>query len=243
MKHFLILLSLASLLRAEGVPYSGLAAANQEGGGVLVAAVAHFGPADRGGVNAGDTLLSMDGKAICTKEELYAYLSTAKPGQQITFTLKRRHLTLKRQITIADRLTPQAVFEPSDRHLDQAEWAALEHQQYLIAAQLASEAPDWTQISAAFAEMRRISSPEERRQYCHLLFWGKKSLLHIYGNEDSLVAAESFLEKGRPEELYRLSGRGAVRQLPEHLRKRIRRQMETLPDFAGYFSIHITEKQ
>ena len=31
--------------------------------------------------------------------------------------------------------------------------------------------------------------------------------------------------------------------LPEHLRKRIRRQMETLPDFAAYFSIQITEKQ
>ena len=50
------------------------------------------------------------------------------------------------------------------------------------------------------------------------------------------------IQKDRPEELYRLSGRGAV-PLPEHLRKRIRRQMETLPDFAAYFSIQITEKQ
>ena len=75
------------------------------------------------------------------------------------------------------------------------------------------------------------------------MFWGKKSLLYIYGSEDSLVAAEHFTEKDRPAELYRLRGRGAVKQLPEHLRKRIRRQMETLPDFAAYFSIQITEKQ
>ncbi|MBR2313407.1 MAG: serine protease [Akkermansia sp.] len=242
MKYLLALLSFAGLLRAEGVPYSGLAAADREGGGVLVSAVAHFGPADRGGVNAGDTLLTMDGKPVTSKAELYAYLAAATPGQQITFTLQRRHLTLERRITISNRLEPQAVFEPSDRHLDKEKWAALEHQQYLIAAQLADEAPDWSKISAAFAEIRRISSPDSRRQCCHLLFWGKKSLLYIYGNEDSLVAAEHFNEKDRPEELYRLSGRGAV-PLPEHLRKRIRRQMETLPDFAAYFSIQITEKQ
>ena len=118
MKYLLALLSFAGLLRAEGGPYSGLAAADREGGGVLVSAVAHFGPADRGGVNAGDTLLTMDGKPVPSKAELYAYLAAATPGQQITFTLQRRHLTLERCITISNRLEPQAVFEPSERHLD-----------------------------------------------------------------------------------------------------------------------------
>ena len=70
MKYLLTLLSFVGLLRAEGVPYSGLAAADREGGGVLVSAVAHFGPADRGGVNAGDTLLTMDGKPVTSKAEL-----------------------------------------------------------------------------------------------------------------------------------------------------------------------------
>jgi hypothetical protein len=242
MKYLLTLLSLTGVTLAEGVPYSGLAAANREGGGVMISAVAHFGPADRGGVNAGDTVLSVDGKEVNTKDELYAYLATASPGQQVKLSLKRRHLTIARSITIANKLEPQAVFEPSDNHLDKEKWAAVEHQQYIIAAQLAAETPDWRRISTAFAEIRRICSPEEKRQCCYLLFWGKNSLLHIYGNEDSLVAAERFTDKERPTELYRLSGRGAVRQLPEHLRKRIRRQMETLPDFAAYFSIQITEK-
>ena len=100
MKYLLTLLSFVGLLRAEGVPYSGLAAADREGGGVLVSAVAHFGPADRGGVNAGDTLLTMDGKPVTSKAELYAFLAAATPGQQITFTLQRRHLTLERRIII-----------------------------------------------------------------------------------------------------------------------------------------------
>ena len=243
MKYLLTLLSLTGVTLAEGVPYSGLAAANREGGGVMISAVAHFGPADQGGVNAGDTVLSMDGKPVSSKDELYAYLAAATPGQQVKLTLKRRHLTIERSITIGNKLAPQAVFEPSDRHLDKAKWAAVEHQQYLIAAQLASETPDWSRISAAFAEIRRICSPEEKRQCCRLLFWGRKSLLHIYGNEDSLVAAEHFTNEDRPEELYRLSGRGAVSQLPEHLRKRIRRQMETMPDFAAYFSFQITERK
>ena len=243
MKYLLTLLSLTGVTLAEGVPYSGLAAANREGGGVMISAVAHFGPADQGGVNAGDTVLCMDGKPVSSKDELYAYLAAATPGQQVKLTLKRRHLTIERSITIGNKLAPQAVFEPSDRHLDKAKWAAVEHQQYLIAAQLASETPDWSRISAAFAEIRRICSPEEKRQCCRLLFWGRKSLLHIYGNEDSLVAAEHFTNEDRPEELYRLSGRGAVSQLPEHLRKRIRRQMETMPDFAAYFSFQITERK
>ena len=243
MKYLLTLLSLAGFALAEEIPYSGLAAADRNAGGVLVTAVAHFGPADRGGVNAGDTVLSMDGKPVSSKDELYAYLAAATPGQQVRLTLKRRHLTIERSITIGNKLAPQAVFEPSDRHLDKAKWTAVEHQQYLIAAQLASETPDWSRISAAFAEIRRICSPEEKRQCCHLLFWGRKSLLHIYGNEDSLVAAEHFTNEDRPEELYRLSDRGAVSQLPEHLRKRIRRQMETMPDFAAYFSFQITERK
>lgn len=242
MRFLITFLSLTSLLSAAGIPYSGLAATDREGGGVLISAVAHFGPADRGGVNAGDTVLRLDGKEINSRQELYDYLTAATPGQKIELTLQRQHLTIQRSITITDKEQPQAVFEPSDHHLNKEKWAALEHQQYLIAAQLSGEAPDWQKISAAFAEMRRICSPETRQQYCHLMFWGKKSMLSIYGNEDSLVAAEYFTEKDRPTELYRLSGRGAVKQLPEHLRKRIRRQMETLPDFAAYFSIQITEK-
>ncbi len=241
------LAGLAAVVTAEeaapGVPYAGLAAADAEGGGVIVTAVAHYGPADRGGVNAGDTVLSVNDRPITRAEELQAVLTAARPGDKVKLTVQRRHLQLTRTITISNRLEPQAVFRPSDKHLSDEEWDALEHQQRLIAAQLATEEPDNAAISAAFAEIRKLRGEDWSGESCHLFFWGSKSVLHIRGNEDSLVATEIFFDKDKPNEKYRLRGRGAAPCLPEHLRKRIRYQLETLPDFQFNFSLEIREKQ
>ena len=241
------LAGLAAVVTAEeavpGVPYAGLAAADTEGGGVIVTAVAHYGPADRGGVNAGDTVLSVNDRPISGKDELQSILTAARPGDKVKLVVQRRHLQLTRTITISNRLEPQAVFRPSDKHLSDEEWDALEHQQRLIAAQLATETPDPTAISAAFAAIRKLRSEDWSGECCHLFFWGSKSLLYIRGNEDSLIATEVFFDKDKADEKYRLSGRGAVPCLPEHLRKRIRYQLETLPDFQFNFSLHLREKQ
>lgn len=238
--------AIAALCKAEetpGVPYAGLAAADRESGGVIITAVAHYGPADRGGVNAGDTVLSVNDRPIARADELQAVLTAARPGDKVKLTVQRRHLQLTRTITISNRLEPQAVFRPSDKHLSDEEWDALEHQQRLIAAQLTTEEPDTAAIAAAFAEIRKLRGEDWYGESCHLFFWGSKSVLHIRGNEDSLVATEIFFDKDKPHEMYRLSGRGAVPCLPEHLRKRIRYQLETLPDFQFNFSLQIREKQ
>lgn len=235
--------ALCKAKEAPGVPYAGLAAADRASGGVIITAVAHYGPADRGGVNAGDTVLSVNDRPITRAEELQAVLTAARPGDKVKLTVQRRHLQLTRTITISNRLEPQAVFRPSDKHLSDEEWDALEHQQRLIAAQLATEEPDNAAISAAFAEIRKLRGEDWSGESCHLFFWGSKSVLHIRGNEDSLVATEIFFDKDKPNEKYRLRGRGAAPCLPEHLRKRIRYQLETLPDFQFNFSLHLREKQ
>lgn len=241
-----VLLGSASVFAADeppGVPYAGLAAADAEGGGAIVTSVAHYGPADRGGVNAGDTVLSVNDRSISGRDELQAALTATRPGDKVKLVVQRRHLQLTRTITISNRLEPQAVFRPSDKHLSDEEWDALEHQQRLIAAQLATETPDTAAIAAAFAEIRNLRSEDWSGECCHLFFWGSKSLLYIRGNEDTLVATEVFFDKDKPDEKYRLSGRGAAPCLPEHLRKRIRYQLETLPDFQYHFSLHLREKQ
>lgn len=235
--------ALCSAKEMPGVPYAGLAAADAEGGGVIVTAVAHYGPADRGGVNAGDTVLSVNDHPISGKDELQSILTAARPGDKVKLVVQRRHLQLTRTITISNRLEPQAVYRPSDKHLSDEEWDALEHRQRLIAAQLATEEPDSAAIAASFAEIRRLRGDDWYGECCHLFFWGSKSVLHIRGNEDSLVATEIFFDKDKPHEMYRLSGRGAVPCLPERLRKRIRYQLETLPDFQFNFSLHLRDKQ
>ncbi len=228
---------------SAGVPYAGLAVADAAGGGVIVSAVAHYGPADRCGVNAGDSVLRVDDRPLTTAAELTAMLRSARPGQQVKLTLQRRHLQLTRVITLMNRLEPQAVFHASDQHLTAEQWEALEHQQRLIAAHLASPAPDTAAIGAAFAEIHRLRGADRSGEGCHLFFWGSKSVLHIRGNEDSLVATEVFFEKGKPDEMYRLSGPGAVSCLPERLRLRIRAQLELLSDFPFDFSLYIRESR
>lgn len=238
-----LLTAAAAFGEEKGVPYAGLAAADRASGGIIVTAVAHYGPADRGGVNAGDCVLSVNDRAITRAEELNAALTTARPGDKVKLVVQRRHLQLTRTVTLSNRLEPQAVFRPSDKHLTPEEWDSLERQQYIIAAQLTTEEPDREAISAAFAAIRELRGEDWYGECCHLFFWGSKSLLHIRGNEDSLVATEHFYEKDKPDEMYRLSGRGAAPCLPERLRKRIRYQLETLPDFQFNFSLEIRDKQ
>ena len=228
---------------SAGVPYAGLAVADAADGGVLVSAVAHYGPADRGGVNAGDVVLRVDDRSLATAAELAAVLRAARPGQQVKLLVQWRHRQLTRVITLTNRLEPQAVFHASDQHLTAEQWESLEHQQRIIAAQLATPAPDTAAIAAAFAEIRRLRGDDRSGEGCHLFFWGRKSVLHIRGNEDSLVATEVFFAEGKPDELYRLSGPGAVPCLPERLRLRIRAQLELLPDFPSLFSLNRLESR
>jgi serine protease Do len=74
------------------------AATADSSGGLLVAAVQAGGPAERVGVMVGDILVSLDGRACRTAEDVLAILGKARPGQALRAVLVRggapRELTL-----------------------------------------------------------------------------------------------------------------------------------------------------
>lgn len=68
--------------------------------GVFVAAVQSGSPADRGGIRAGDVLLSLDGKKIATPEALRQEVSKISPGTSIEVRLYRDQRERTVQISV-----------------------------------------------------------------------------------------------------------------------------------------------
>lgn len=68
--------------------------------GVFVAAVQSGSPADRGGVRAGDVILSLDGKKIANPEALRQAVSKISPGTSIEVTLYRDRRERKVRILV-----------------------------------------------------------------------------------------------------------------------------------------------
>jgi S1-C subfamily serine protease len=68
--------------------------------GVFVAAVQSGSPADRGGIRAGDVLLSLDGKKIATPEALRQEVSKISPGTSIAVRLYRDQRERTVQISV-----------------------------------------------------------------------------------------------------------------------------------------------
>jgi regulator of sigma E protease len=56
--------------------------------GIGIAEVVHDSPAEKGGLRAGDLMISLDGNSVKTAEEIQQYTGSHK-GKQITFTIER----------------------------------------------------------------------------------------------------------------------------------------------------------
>lgn len=228
----ILLLAGASLCTAEeGIPYAGMAAMPTGDNKLIVTEVAHRGPADQAGINQGDYVLQIDGKRIQNRQELKAVFAGSRVGQQLEFTLQRKDYTITRTLTMGNRMTPQPVFRPSERHLGEERIQSIIHRQYLIAAELTQENPNPETIRQYFKQISELNPEHTYGTPCYLIFWGKHSNLILVGSENSLVLTEDFHDKARPDEKYRLMGRGAVPKLPPNLRVRIRCHLETLPSF------------
>lgn len=68
--------------------------------GVFVAAVQPGSPADRGGVRAGDVIVSLNGKSISDPEALRREVSKIAPGTSIEVALHRGRQEKKIQISV-----------------------------------------------------------------------------------------------------------------------------------------------
>jgi serine protease Do len=71
--------------------------------GVTVANVTSNGPAEKAGIKTGDTIVSVDGKAVKTGDELVADISARKPGSTAKLGYIRGGQQQTTTVTIADR--------------------------------------------------------------------------------------------------------------------------------------------
>jgi serine protease Do len=73
------------------------------GSGVTVSDVTPGSPAEQGGLKVGDTIVSVDGRAVKNGDELVSDIASRKPGSKVTVGFIRNGKKQDAQITVADR--------------------------------------------------------------------------------------------------------------------------------------------
>jgi len=71
-------------------------------GGALVNAVEKGGPADKGGVEAGDIIVKVDGRDVHSSSELPRIVTMVRPGTKITLTVWRKGTQRDLVVTVAE---------------------------------------------------------------------------------------------------------------------------------------------
>lgn len=71
--------------------------------GVTVSSVVSGSPADKGGIQVGDTIISVDGKPVKNGDELVADIASQHPGAKVTLGYMRNGQKRDTTITVADR--------------------------------------------------------------------------------------------------------------------------------------------
>jgi len=73
------------------------------GSGVTISDVIAGSPADQAGLKVGDTITTVDGKAIKTGDDLVGDIASRKPGSKVTLGFVRNGKTQDTSVTVADR--------------------------------------------------------------------------------------------------------------------------------------------
>ena len=71
--------------------------------GVVVAGIVPEGPADRGGLQEGDLIVSLEAQEVCSRRELYLSLWRHEPGERLTVEVVRDKKIRRIEITTGDR--------------------------------------------------------------------------------------------------------------------------------------------
>jgi serine protease Do len=82
--------------------------------GALVNSVEKGAPADKGGVEAGDIILKVDGREVRSSAELPRIITMVKPGTKVTLTVWRKGAQRDLSVTVAE-LKEEAVASPHRR--------------------------------------------------------------------------------------------------------------------------------
>lgn len=81
--------------------------------GALVAAVEKNGPADKGGLQAGDVIVKFDGKAIVASSDLPRAVGATKPGKTVAVDVLRKGSEKSLNVLIGDMPTDPSEVTPS----------------------------------------------------------------------------------------------------------------------------------
>ncbi len=87
----------------NAVPNPAVARVYGVSSGVTIAHVTPNGPAEKAGLQTGDTIVSVNGKQVKTGDELVAEISSLKPGSDATLGYIRNGKESTANVTIADR--------------------------------------------------------------------------------------------------------------------------------------------
>jgi S1-C subfamily serine protease len=71
--------------------------------GVVVAGIVPEGPGDRGGLQEGDLIVSLDAQEVCSRKELYLSLWRHEPGERLTLEVVRDNRSRRLEVTTGDR--------------------------------------------------------------------------------------------------------------------------------------------
>jgi putative serine protease PepD len=85
--------------------YLGIQVSDAANGGATVGTVVSSGPADKGGMQAGDVITKIDGKQITSADDLTAVINSYKPGDKITVSVTRNGSAKLLTITLGTRPT------------------------------------------------------------------------------------------------------------------------------------------
>jgi putative serine protease PepD len=84
-------------------PYVGVELRNSPSGGAQISIVQQNSPATTAGLQPGDVVTAVSGKAVATTDQLIATLDTYSPGRTITMTIKRSGQTEQLKVKLGDR--------------------------------------------------------------------------------------------------------------------------------------------
>jgi putative serine protease PepD len=84
-------------------PYVGVELRNSSSGGAQIGTVQQNSPATTAGLQPGDVVTAVNGKAVTTTDQLIATLDTYSPGTTITMTIKRQSQTKQVHVKLGDR--------------------------------------------------------------------------------------------------------------------------------------------
>jgi len=71
--------------------------------GAQIGSIVPGSPADKAGLEQGDIVTAVDGKAIASSDDLTASVASYKPGDKVTFTVERNGSTKKIDVTFGSR--------------------------------------------------------------------------------------------------------------------------------------------